>query len=510
MAVLALGVPCALAPSAELRAQQQPDAGTLLRQQPAPPQVAPAKPSAVKPAAAAASVPDTGPRFLVKGFRISGATHIPEAELAEQLKDFVGQQLSFTQLQRAAQLLVGYHSDKGYLVRVVLPPQDVKDGIVGLRVIEGRRGEVRINKKGERIEDARVRRFVEERLGVGEPMRLRILAETVAILTEQPGIDVFSEVAQGKAESTVDVIINAVETPLLNFDVNANNHGSRGTGEAEYGGSVILSNPTGSFDLASALVSASEGSSFGRADYSLAVGDRGLRIGAHVSHLRYRLTQDVFAALGANGTARAFGLTASYPLARQTAYRLDVMAGYENRELVDRAAAGETSNRRVNVANVGLGGFVTDELLGGGTNLFSVRLHAGSSDQRNAAALAADGTTRRVQGSSQKLDYNYGRVQPLTPALTLNATVRGQFAGKNLDSSERFSLGGPRGVRAYPVGEAIGDAGTLFAADLGWRLNPTLEASVFFDHGAVQLNRSTWAGWNAANPLLNNRYDLSG
>lgn len=464
----------------------------------------------MKPAAPPASVPDTGPRILVKGFRISGATHIPEAELAAQLKDFVGQQLSFAQLQRAAQLLIGYHADKGYLVRVLLPPQDVKDGIVSLRVIEGRRGEVRVNKKGERLDAERVRRFIDERLAAGEPMRLRVLAEAAEILNEQPGIDVFSEVAQGKAESEVDVIISATETPLWGFNLNASNHGTRGTGEAELGGSVTLSNPTGSFDLASVLVSASEGSTFGRADYSIALGDRGLRVGAYASHLRYKLTQDAFAALDANGTARTFGLTASYPLARQTEYRLDVIGGYENRRLVDRTVAGETSNRRVNAANIGLGGYLTDVLLGGGTNLFGMSVHAGSSDQRNAAALAADGTTRRVQGSFQKLVYNYGRVQPLTPTLTLNAALRGQFAGKNLDSSERFSLGGPRGVRAYPTGEATGDAGALLAVDLGWRLSPALTASVFFDHGMIQLNRNTWDAWNAANPLLNNRYDLSG
>lgn len=508
--VLALGALCALAPGAKVRAQQQPDAGTLLRQQPVPPQPAPAKPAPVKPSAPAASVPDGGPRILVKGFRISGATLIPEAELAAQLQEFVGQQLNFTQLQRAALLLVGYYADKGYLVRVLLPPQDVKDGIVGLRVIEGRRGEVRIDKKGERIDAARVRRFIDERLAAGEPMRLGSLAEAVEILNEQPGISVFSEVAQGRAEREVDVVLTADERPLFGFNLNASNHGSRGTGEGELGGSVTLSNPTGSFDFASVLVNGSEGSTFGRADYSLALGNRGLRAGAYASHLRYRLTQDAFAALGANGTARALGLTASYPLARRTEYRLDLSAAYERRELVDRTNAGETSNRRVNAASVGLGGFVTDTLLGGGTNLLGVSLHAGDSDQRNAAALAADATTRKVQGSFRKIEYNYGRIQPFTPALALNATLRGQIAGKNLDSSERFSLGGPRGVRAYPTGEGTGDAGVLLAVDLGWRLSPTLNGRLFFDHGSVQLNRTLWNNWNAANPTLPNRYDLTG
>ena len=32
-------------------------------------------------------------------------------------------------------------------------------------------------------------------------------------------------------------------------------------------------------------------------------------------------------------------------------------------------------------------------------------------------------------------------------------------------SAERFSLGGPTGVRAYPVGEALGDTGYVFQAE---------------------------------------------
>ena len=37
-----------------------------------------------------------------------------------------------------------------------------------------------------------------------------------------------------------------------------------------------------------------------------------------------------------------------------------------------------------------------------------------------------------------------------------------QETGTNLDSSEDFLLGGPYGVRAYPLGEAPGDRGYLW------------------------------------------------
>ena len=52
-----------------------------------------------------------------------------------------------------------------------------------------------------------------------------------------------------------------------------------------------------------------------------------------------------------------------------------------------------------------------------------------------------------------------GTEQRLTESWVLFGSVNAQFASKNLDSSERFSFGGPYGMRAYPIGEAPADAG---------------------------------------------------
>lgn len=162
-----------------LHAQQAPDAGGLLRDQPKPPPVVAPKPAPVAPAAAPAPA-DGGPTVLVKSFRIQGATLIPAAELAEQLKDFVGRQLTLAQLQRVAPALIAYYAQKGYLARVILPPQDIKDGVVDVSVIEGRRGSLRIERKdGSRVDAARAQGFIERRLGAGEMMNLAALEEAL-------------------------------------------------------------------------------------------------------------------------------------------------------------------------------------------------------------------------------------------------------------------------------------------------------------------------------------------
>ena len=115
-----------------------------------------------------------------------------------------------------------------------------------------------------------------------------------------------------------------------------------------------------------------------------------------------------------------------------------------------------------------------------------------------------------TSGSFSKISYNADYLRLITQSWSLNATLRGQFANKNLDSVERFDLGGPNGVRAYPVGEASGDEGWLLSLSASDKISDTLAANVFLDTGSVRLNRNTWAGWNAGNTNLPNTYQLSG
>lgn len=489
-------------------AQTAPDAGRLLREQPKPPVVVPTKPATILPSTPEEAPATQGQKILVKGVRIKGAVLIPESELAAQLQGAIGKELNFRQLQGLTTVLMDYYAQKGYLARVILPPQDIKDGIVTLQVIEGKRGNLQINSNGTRIDAARVERFIDHRIGSGDAMSTSNLGETLNILNDQPGIAANASLVPGKGEGVTDLVVNATDKPLVNYNVGVNNGGSIGTGVVQAGGGITFNNPTGHFDAASIMANVSNGTTYGRLDYSLAVGDAGLRLGANASHLYYHLTQSTFAALNATGSADTFGFSASYPLARRATFNFGLTGSYDDKRLVDNTIAGETDSRHVTVSTLGFSGYTM--LSGRAVASFGGSYSFGKSDQRNTAALATDSTTRQVQGSFSKIDYNAGYLQPITRNWSLNATLRGQFAGKNLDSVERFSLGGPDAVRAYPVGEAIGDEGWLLSLAATDKISDSLATNVFLDTGGIRLNHSIWANWNAGNPNLANTYQLSG
>ena len=64
-----------------------------------------------------------------------------------------------------------------------------------------------------------------------------------------------------------------------------------------------------------------------------------------------------------------------------------------------------------------------------------------------------------------KLSFSYSRLQPLSELQSLIFTFRGQNSSDSLVSLEKFSLGGPDTVRAYPVAEALMDSVYLLSVE---------------------------------------------
>ena len=133
--------------------------------------------------------------------------------------------------------------------------------------------------------------------------------------------------------------------------------------------------------------------------------------------------------------------------------------------------------------------------------LWGVNLTAGQTDlSANATNESADQAGTGSAGSYQKLGYSLARLQRISDQSTLWLSLSGQRASKNLDSSEKFSLGGPSGVRAYPLMEGSGDDGWLATLEARYNLTPDLQLSVFYDHGTItQSHNPDYTGA----PLLN-------
>ncbi len=143
----------------------------------------------------------------------------------------------------------------------------------------------------------------------------------------------------------------------------------------------------------------------------------------------------------------------------------------------------------MNAASASLYGNLFVSFGGGGESTASLTFAQGLLDLAGSPNEAGDAVTARTAGSFRKVSLSLSRLQTLTPHFGLFASLSGQVADKNLDSSEKIYLGGANGVRAYPVNEAGGTDGALLNLELRDRLPANFTVTEFFDWGAVLVNK---------------------
>ena len=497
-------------------AQVPPDAGRIQqdfergRVPPAPPRT-PAEPLIEQPPKPALRAPDNV-RFPVKGFRITRNTAFREDELLPLLKDFVGKDLSLEDLQRAADVITRHYRDRGYFIaRAYIPAQDIRDGIVEITVLEGALDRVSVKPIGEtRLREQVVDSVLRKALPSDGLIRQDDLERGLLLLNDLPGIDVRSVLQPGATLGTTNLTAQLSEGPLVSGNVDFDNYGNKFSGSNRLGMTANVNDPSGYGDLANIRVQTSGDATYARAGYAIPVGSSGLKAGASYTATTYELCCE-FAPLGARGDAQTVSVSGLYPVQRSRNANFYITATYDVRRYFNATIASTTSDKRAKVGTLAGSGDFRDAVGGGALNNYSVGASFGRLNlDAHPPDRELDDATARTNGSYSKAAYGLARQQRLGDSFGLYGSLNGQFASKNLDSSEKFMLGGPFGVRAYPTGEAVGDDGLLANLELRYGLLPGLQLAAFLDYGHIRLHRYEWEGWQGANPTIKNRYDLSG
>ena len=131
--------------------------------------------------------PSMGVAVFVREVRLVGNTVFSDAELDAITRRYEGRAITTEQLLELRDALTRRYVEEGYVNSgAVIPDQDVADGVVTVRIIEGRLGEVRLG-------GLRALRpgFVEGRirLGAGPPLNVDALQEQLQLLLTDPSLE---------------------------------------------------------------------------------------------------------------------------------------------------------------------------------------------------------------------------------------------------------------------------------------------------------------------------------
>ena len=485
-----LNIICALVAAsfcASAWAQNAVQAGDVLRQiEPARPSTVPAalpvdaakpQPSAVEPGATTVQV---------RQWVLDGNTLLTQAGVDTLLRNFTATPISIKQINEAAAWVQRAYEAEGWLARVVVPPQDLTDGVVRMQVLESKLGAVVFEgEAATRVSPDIVQAVVSAPLTTGGALNTRRVNRGLLLADDLSGVSVTGQLKSGQAEGTTDVLVRTLNEPATMFEAALDNGNARSVGEWRTIGSALWRSPLGYGESYSAHALKSEGAAYLRLGASAPLGSSGLKGNVAVSHIDYKVVAKGSDGVVPNieGRAQTLSADAAYPLIRSRAQNLYLTAGAERRKYGSFVDKTQVNDYSVTAYSVGLSGNDFDGLGGAGSNAYSLSLVRGQVTKLDATSDNDEATL----GSYNKLRWAVSRQQAVADGVTLFASVQGQHTGsKPLDSSENMSLGGPSGVRAYPVGEASGPQGAVANIELRWALSSEWLIAPFYDYGRVQ------------------------
>jgi len=406
------------------------------------------------------------PTLFLQGWLFAGNALFEDAQLRDLLAPLTGRALTLNQLYSATRAIEAYYEAAGYVAQASLPPQEVIDGVVRIQIVEAEYAGVELEGAvPERVRAQVIERFFDAHAAPGGPLRPADFDLPNLLVNDLPGVSVTGAFAPGRNPGETVLLLNAQDGPFIFGQLFLDNSGSRATGRERATLQFGLNSPLGYGDLLRADLAKTQGSESVVGSYAIPLGYRGARVSVNASILRYKVVTPEMQDLRITGKSVSRGVNASAPLRRSRDVNLSFNVSYNVTDLQNSVRGDVASDYQVSQGSIGLNGNWRDSVGGTAFSSFGISFATGSAKGSNNAGP--------FDVPFNVVRFNLAREQYLSERTALFAGLSAQYGSYRTDTSEQFSLGGPNGVRAYPVGEAGGPRGAVMNLELrhqfAWR-----------------------------------------
>jgi hemolysin activation/secretion protein len=460
------------------------------------------------------------PRFDIQRFDVQGNSLLSAEEVAAAVGTYTGKSKDFGDVQRALEALQRRYQQRGFgAVQVVLPEQELEQGVIVLRVIEPKLGKVTVE-GNEHFDWWNIRRSLPALREGTTPNALEI-GHDARLANENPAKRTTVLLRAGANEGEVDATVRVQDEKFWRAAVSLDNTGSPTTGMYRLGIAYQHANLF-NLDNTVTIQYQLDPEPIDKAD-ELKVLGVGYHIPLYGQHASVDLlagyssigaaTGQVIQGVGFNisGSGTIFGVRYNYMLPRPAGwgeYDHRVSFGLDYKAFSNRVA--EVSNPDANltpdvtVHPVSLSYSATkrmqDSELGFfGTVLKNVLPHgsdASSDIFRGPPGIGVRPGVGEPWYTVVRYGISYARALPHD--LQLRANFTGQWTRHALVPGEQFGIGGWDNLRGMHEREGASDRGyrgsiELYSPDVGSKFGMeggNLRFLTFFDFGKVRLNHS--------------------
>lgn len=423
--------------------------------------------------------PDQGPSFLLERVRFTQSELLTPQELRDVVLPYLGKETRLSDLNRMIAEINAVYRKKGiYTATALLPRQDVDSGVVVIRLVEGKVGEMFIEGNSY-LSDLTVRGWVpfDQNKTLVD---MNSLEGNILDFNRVNDAQLRAELRAGKDFGLTDIVVVVDEPRRNNVQVFIDNYGYTSSGENELGAiyrrqGVFTGNDRG---LLYAL--ASEGNQAFTAIYSAPVKASRWRLGTSLALNRSEVTEGDFKDLSVEGDSTSMTLDASWLAISSKSLWLNALASAMYSNSSTSVLGEDVSDYDISKLNTGAqltwlgsGWQVSGRQLVGWVNTQNKSV---SGADRSFAVLTGDANAyyRPAQSSwwgLMQMDYQFTNEEGLPGAVA-------------------FSTGGPTSNRGYAPGLVSGDYGIQTSLEGHYSglsvLGGALDPYVFYDIGTVR------------------------
>lgn len=417
-------------------------------------------------------------KITVRKLVFSPASEIlAQSDLTAKAAEFEGKRVGIGELRQLVEQINAMYRAKGVVTaRAILPPQDLSEGTVTVRLVEGRIGAIRVNGNATTREN-----YVLSRVDAapGKLVDVPALQESLVRFNRTNDVKLRAELKPGADFGSTALEIGVLEPERHVFRVGLDNLGSETTGRQRLAVGYSNRSVLGMRDALGLGLTSSSGLKSASVDYGFPVTASGGRVTLALSRDETKLKYGALASLGITGTSNAGSLSLRQPLLVRDTYQTDLLFSVRKRDVKNLISGIPLSATRTDDVQLGVDHVASDE---------RGQWQAGLSFFSGKSTTAGVGTRYTVSRGSLR------RTQALAEGWALRGSLSVQHTGSDaLPTGEYFFLGGEGSVRGYPVGQFAGDRGTVLSLELQHPLGSTdsFGANGFFfvDAGRVSLVR---------------------
>ena len=369
--------------------------------------------------------------------------------------------ITIEQLDGIATKLTEYYRSRGFILATAfVPEQEVTDGIIELRVLEGTLGNVTVS-NNEVFSDAVISSAFNPELG--EPVTEERIESALRRINDLPGVRVRGSFSPGDKVGETSLNLGVLEEKKWTANVLVDNHGSETTGEIRLFATAEMLNirNKGHRLLVGALRSEGpDSATYGLLEYGLPVTSDGR------GQIKANISKNTFSVSGLpnlpviDGETDSIAVTGEYQLQRSRNKNLSLQGSYTFKDVVFQVGdlVSLSSDEKIEVASVSA---EYSRLWDKQQLLFTGRLgiDQGHIIDGEATNQSTDFTKTLLSVNLLKRFSVFNWVTKQESFFNFVAKLNVQYAEKFLSSVEQFSLGGPNAVRAFAISDVSVDSG---------------------------------------------------